>query len=228
MNYLESDKIKKAYRNRLQGLDNSASAFIVDVVLKPGSFKFLNHNYYHYKRNNVWDSVHIEGDAWPDGYCIFVPKSSRSDVYADSLTILSYMKYEELKAWEHTFATIPHFRQSRGEAYEDFKRGRAEKVISEVARKFPEIRSCIQSYTSSSPLSYRDYIGAKDGGLYGIAKDYRDPLKTFISPKTKIPNLFFTGQNLNMHGVLGVTVGAIRTCGEFIGQNYLIDKINKA
>jgi all-trans-retinol 13,14-reductase len=64
--------------------------------------------------------------------------------------------------------------------------------------------------------------------LYGIAKDYRDPLKTFISPSTKIPNLFFTGQNLNMHGVLGVTVGAIRTCGVFVGQNYLIKKINQA
>ncbi|MCW3082833.1 MAG: all-trans-retinol 13,14-reductase [Bacteroidetes bacterium] len=228
MNLLESDKIKKAYKNRLQGLDNSSSAFIVDIVLKPGTFKFLNHNYYHYKRNNVWDSVHVHGDAWPDGYCIFVPKSSKSDLYADSFTILSYMRYDEVKMWESTFATIPHFRESRGEAYEDFKRDRAERLIHEVAKKFPEIRNCIKSYTTSSPLSYRDYIGAKDGGLYGIAKDYHDPLRTFISPKTKIPNLLFTGQNLNMHGVLGVTVGAIRTCGEFVGQNYLIGEINKA
>ena len=228
MNLLESDKIKKAYRNRLQGLENSSSAFIIDIVLKPESFHFLNYNYYHYKRNNVWDSVHVQGSAWPDGYCVFIPKSSRSDVYADSLTILSYMKYDEVKAWESTFATIPHHRESRGEAYEDFKRNRAERVIDEVAKKFPQIRSCIKSYTTATPLTYRDYIGAKDGGLYGIAKDYRDPLKTFISPKTKIPNLFFTGQNLNMHGVLGVTVGAIRTCGEFVGQNYLIRKINNS
>lgn len=228
MNLLESDKIKKAYRNRLQGLENSVSAFIVDIVLKPNTFKFLNHNYYHYKSNNVWDSVHVEGDAWPDGYCVFVPKSSRSDVYADSMTILSYMKYDEVKKWDDTFATIPHFRESRGEEYENFKHERAEKLISQVAKKFPDLKNCIQSYTTSSPLSYRDYIGAKDGGLYGIAKDYKDPLRTFISPKTKIPNLLFTGQNLNMHGVLGVTVGAIRTCGEFVGQNYLIQKINQA
>jgi all-trans-retinol 13,14-reductase len=90
------------------------------------------------------------------------------------------------------------------------------------------LRECIKSYTTSSPLTYRDYIGAKDGGLYGIAKDYKDPLRTFISPKTKIPNLLFTGQNLNMHGVLGVTVGAIRTCGEFVGTNQLIRKINQS
>ncbi|MFL5763275.1 MAG: phytoene desaturase family protein [Bacteroidia bacterium] len=228
MNILESDKIKKAYRNRLQSLENSCSAFIVDIALKPNTFEYMNHNFYHYKRADVWTGMHVMGDAWPDGYCVFVPKSSRSDKYADSMTILGYMQYSEVKKWEETFATIPKHRDSRGQEYEDFKINRTERIIDEVAKKFPNLRSCIKSYTSSTPLTYRDYIGARDGGLYGIAKDYRDPLKTFISPKTKIPNLLFTGQNLNMHGVLGVTVGAIRTCGEFVGQNYLLQKINKA
>jgi all-trans-retinol 13,14-reductase len=228
MNILESDKIKKAYRNRLQSLENSSSAFIVDIALKPNTFEYRNSNYYHYRRNDVWTSMRMMGKDWPDGYCVFIPKSSRSDKYADSMTILGYMQYEEVKQWENTFATIPKHRDSRGQEYEDFKINRAERIIDEVAKKFPNLRSCIKSYTSSTPLTYRDYIGARDGGLYGIAKDYRDPLKTFISPKTKIPNLFFTGQNLNMHGVLGVTVGAIRTCGEFVGQNYLVRKINKA
>jgi all-trans-retinol 13,14-reductase len=138
------------------------------------------------------------------------------------------MKYDEVKKWEDSYATIPHFRESRGEDYEAFKIERAEKLIAKVMERIPELKGCIQSYTSSSPLSYRDYIGAKDGGLYGIAKNYQDPLRTFISPKTKIPNLLFTGQNLNMHGVLGVTVGAIRTCGEFVGQNYLLQQINNS
>ncbi len=228
MNILESTKIKNAYRHRLQGLENSSSAFIIDVVLKPNSFKYLNYNIYHYKRNDVWTGVYKIGNEWPDGYCIFVPKSSKSDEYADCLTILCYMPFSEVKKWENTFATIPRQNESRGQEYEDFKQKYAERAIDEVEKKFPDIRSKIQSYTSSTPLTYRDYIGARDGGLYGIAKDYRDPLKTFISPKTKISNLYFTGQNLNMHGVLGVTVGAIRTCGEFVGQNYLIRKINQA
>ncbi len=228
MQFLETTKIKKAYSNRLIGLENSSAAFIVDVVLKPNTFKYHNSNYYHYKRNDVWSSMYKAGKAWPDGYCVFIPKSSKGGDYAESLTILSYMNYDEVKKWENTFATIPHYRDSRGEEYEAFKVERAEKLIDEVAKKFTSLKSQIKSYTSSTPLTYRDYIGAKDGSLYGVSKDYRDPLKTFISPKTKIPNLFFTGQNLNMHGVLGVTVGAIRTCGEFVGQNYLIKKINQS
>ena len=228
MNILESTKIKKAYSNRLQSLENSSSAFIIDIVLKPNTFNYLNYNIYHYNRNDVWTGMYQVGSAWPDGYCVFVPKSSKSDKYADSMTILTYMQYDEVKHWEDTFSTIPKHRDSRGQEYEDFKISKTEQIIDEVQKKFPDIRSVIQSYTASTPLTYRDYIGARDGGLYGIAKDYRDPLKTFISPTTKIPNLFFTGQNLNMHGVLGVTVGAIRTCGVFVGQNYLIQKVNKA
>jgi all-trans-retinol 13,14-reductase len=228
MNILESTKIKKAFSNRLQGLENSTSAFIVDIVLKPDTFEYRNNNYYHFKRNDVWSSMYFTGNSWPDSYCLFVPKSSRSDKYAESMSVLAYMQYDELKEWENSYATIPRNRGSRGEGYEEFKSNRAERLIDEVQKKIPTIRSVIKSYTVSTPLTYRDYIGARDGGLYGIAKDYHDPLRTFISPTTKIPNLFFTGQNLNMHGVLGVTVGAIRTCGVFVGQNYLIEKINKA
>ena len=79
----------------------------------------------------------------------------------------------------------------------------------------------------STPLSYRDYIGCHNGNLYGYVKDSNNPLRTFISPKTKIKNLFLTGQNINMHGVLGVTIGAVVTCSEILGRNYLIRKINQ-
>ncbi len=228
LDMLESSKIKKVFRNRIGNLENSTSCFILDIVFKPDTFKFINNNYYHFKREDVWSSMHVSSDQWPDFYSVFIPKSSRSDEFADSLTVLTYMKFDEVKRWEDTYATIPHHRESRNEEYENFKRQKSEIIISELAKKFPSIRNCIKSYTSSSPLTYRDYIGNRDGGLYGIAKDYKDPLKTFISPVTKIPNLFFTGQNVNMHGVLGVTVSAIRTCGAFVGQNYLVKKINQA
>jgi len=228
MDIIDSSQIKKAYRNRINSLQNSASSFIIDIVLKPGSFKFLNHNIYHYRREDVWSSMHKRGANWPDGYCIFVPKTSRSGDFAESMTVLTYMHYDDVAQWKDTFATIPQNRDMRDEAYEAFKTEQAEKLLDEVAKRIPQIRSCIRSYSTSTPLTYRDYIGTKDGGVYGISKDYRDPIKTFISPTTKIPNLFFTGQNLNMHGVLGVTIGSIRTCGALVGQNYLLKKIKQA
>jgi len=42
---------------------------------------------------------------------------------------------------------------------------------------------------------------------------------------TKIPGFYFTGQNLNMHGAPGVTIGAVMTCAEILGLEYLFNKI---
>ena len=226
MEKLESTKIKNAFRHRMAGLENSSSAFIIDIVLKPDTFKYINYNIYHYNQNDVWTGVNNTPEMGPAGFALFVPKSSFGGEYARSMTLLIYMKFDEVKKWADTFATMPRHDNSRGPEYEEFKIRKAEQVIDMACAKIPNLRNCIQSYTTSTPLSYRDYIGTKDGGLYGISKDYRDPVRTFIAPVTKIPNLYFTGQNLSMHGVLGVTVGAIRTCGLFLGQNYLIRKIN--
>jgi all-trans-retinol 13,14-reductase len=90
------------------------------------------------------------------------------------------------------------------------------------------LRKAIKSYYTATPLSYRDYIGNDDGSLYGIAKDYRNPLKTFISPRTKIPNLYLTGQNLNLHGVLGAAMSGLVTCVALMGNESVIEKIKNA
>ena len=44
----------------------------------------------------------------------------------------------------------------------------------------------------------------------------------------KRQNLFLTGQNLNVHGALGVTLTAMLTCSEFVGQEYLAKKVGNA
>ena len=102
---------------------------------------------------------------------------------------------------------------------------KAEKIIDEFEKKFPNIRENMEGYYTSTPLTYRDYTATPTGSVYGVSKDAKDPLRTFISPKTKVPNLYLTGQNLNMHGVLGVTISAVKTCSEILGNNKLIEKI---
>jgi all-trans-retinol 13,14-reductase len=137
------------------------------------------------------------------------------------------MKYDEIKKWEYTFNTVSA-EEDRGREYEAFKIRKAEKLLDSVEKKFPALRSCIQYYYTATPLSYRDYIGNDDGSLYGIVKDYKDPLRTFISPRTKLPNLYFTGQNLNLHGILGSAMSGVVTCSAFMGNDSIIEKIRNA
>ncbi|MFZ6012240.1 MAG: phytoene desaturase family protein, partial [Bacteroidota bacterium] len=220
----ESELIKKAFRNRLKGLENSISTFYVNVVLKKDKIKYLNYNYYYFAQNDAWCVLNYTPENWPQGYAMFYTASSKSDVYADAVTLMTYMRFDEVKKWEDTFNTVSN-EISRGEDYEAFKKEKAEKLFNRVEERFPGFREAVQSYYVATPLSVRDYIGTDDGSLYGVVKDFREPMRTFISPRTKIPNLFLTGQNLNLHGVLGVTVSAVLTCSEILGIDYLVKKI---
>lgn len=223
----ETELIRTAYRKRLKGLENSISSFTVNIVFKKNSFKYFKHNYYCHKAGCVWTVADYTEENWPLGYALFMPATSRSGEYAEAMTLLTYMKYDEVKQWEHSFNTVSS-EEDRGEEYEAFKKSKAEKLLDSVEKKFPGLRSHIQSYYTASPLSYRDYIGNDDGSLYGIVKDYKDPLRTFISPRTKLPNLYFTGQNLNMHGILGSAMSGLVTCSAFMGNDTIIEKIRNA
>ena len=143
------------------------------------------------------------------------------------MTILAYMRYDEVKKWDKTFNTVSA-KVDRGPDYEEFKKQKAMILLDCVEEKFTGLKSKIKKYYTATPLSYRDYIGNDDGSMYGIVKDYRNPLKTLISPRTKIPNLFLTGQNLNLHGILGAAMSAFVTCTAFLGNDDIIKKIRDA
>jgi phytoene dehydrogenase-like protein len=223
----QSDHIRHAYRKRLGSLENSISSFTINIVLKKNSFKYFKHNYYVHKEGFVWTVGDYTEDNWPLGYAIFLAASSRSEEYAEGMTILTYMRYQDVKQWEGTFNTVSD-EDDRGPEYAEFKKRKAELVLAYVEKKFPGLRNQIQAYYTTTPLSFRDYIGNDDGSLYGIVKDYKDPLKTFISPRTKLPNLYFTGQNLNLHGILGAAMSALVTCSAFLKNDDIIEKIRNA
>ena len=227
MNITHSDALRNAYRSRVQNLENSTGAFVLNVVLKPGTFKYLNYNHYYHASNNAWAGIDYQPDEWPQTYAMYVSASSKHETYADCLSVMTYMRYEELAPWQHTFNTVLQA-DSRGEDYETFKREKARLLIACVEQQFPGFGNCIQSYYVATPLSYRDYIGTGDGSMYGILKDSADPLRTMVSARTRLSNLYLTGQNLNLHGILGVTISSVITSAELLGMNFLVEEINQS
>ena len=219
---------RKSFFSRINSLEGVISAFSLYIVFKPESFKYINHNYYHFKTSaNVWKAYEYDESSWPKAYMASMNASGKNEVWADGMTFITYMHYDDMKKWEQTFNTTAD-KNDRGESYEEFKIRKAERFLKEIEIKFPGIRNCIRSIHTSTPLSYRDYIGGSNGNMYGYVKDCNDPMKTFIAPKTKLDNLYLTGQSINMHGVLGVTIGAVVTCSEIVGKEYLVQKINQS
>ncbi|MBY0427143.1 MAG: all-trans-retinol 13,14-reductase, partial [Cytophagales bacterium] len=221
---LVAKSIRPAFRQRLAQMENSISTFIVNIVLEPGKVPYFNHNFYIHTTDDLWGNLDHTDDNWPKSFAIFCAESNKNTGFCESITLMAYMRYDEVAKWNQTFNTA-ELPSERGEAYENFKSKKTEVLIGLLEKRIPGIRMNIKASYSATPLTYRDYIGTLDGSIYGITKDFRDPLKTFISPRTKLSNLFLTGQNVHMHGVLGVTVSSLLTCSQILGHDYLMDKL---
>ena len=222
------DHFRKAFVNRISSLEGGISAFSLYIVFKPKTFKYLNRNHYHFKSSNdVWDAHDYSEETWPKMFMGSMNASGKDNVWAEGMTFITYMKYSDVEAWKDTFNTIVD-EKARGESYEAFKTRKTDRFLEMIELKFPGITDCIRSIHTSTPLSYRDYIGGHNGNMYGYEKDSNNPMKTFIPSKTKLDNLYLTGQSINMHGVLGVTIGAVVTCSEILGKDYLVSKINQS
>ncbi|MET3537963.1 phytoene desaturase family protein [Chryseobacterium limigenitum] len=216
------ERLKKSFLNRVLSWEPVSSCFSVYLVLKPHSLPNFNYNLYHYSSEDlVWNAYQYKKEDWPETYMLSSTQSKHDPEFAESLTAISYMDFDEVKDWQNTFNTFAD-EEERGQQYEKFKLEKAEKMIDALEKKIPDLRQSIKKVYTSSPLSYRDYIGSFEGNMYGYMKISENPLKTMVSPRTKINNLFLTGQSVNMHGILGCTIGAFNTCAEILGKE-LID-----
>lgn len=183
-----------------------------------------NHNIYWHATPDAWDAIQYQPQQWPANYAAFFTEDAQNQGYAESISILSYMHYSEVAPFEHIINRTGH-EQDRGDAYAAFKEIRAELLLDKLYQRIPELKGNILAQSTATPLTYRDYTTTPKGSLYGILKDINKPAETSIATRTKIPNLLLTGQNVNLHGVLGVSITSIATCAELVGMEYLLERV---
>ncbi len=147
-----------------------SSCFSVYLVLKPQSITNFNYNIYHFSsEESVWNAYRYNKNNWPETFMLSSTASEKHPEFAESLTAISYMDFDEVKEWENSIHTITN-KQERGVHYDKFKQEKAEKMIEALEKKIPNIRDSIKNVYTSSPLSYRDYIGSFEGNMYGYTK----------------------------------------------------------
>ena len=216
---LDTPMIKQVFRNRIKTVENTTSNFALYLEFKPDTVPYANYNFYKFNSNNVWDNIDYTSTDWPRNYIYMHQVPSKNMAFAESGVVIAYMNYSEVLKWENT--TI----EKRGEEYLKFKEEKKEILLQQLENDHPGIRRNIKNVYTSSPLTLRDYTGTKNGAMYGILKDKNHLEQTIISHRTKVPNLFFTGQNINSHGILGVAVSALITSSEFLELKKAINEI---
>ena len=192
---LDTKLIRPAFRNRINSIPQTIGGFSVYLEFKENSVPYMNYNYYGYNTDTPWGCENYDEESWPKGFLYMHFCESRTPVYAKTGVILSYMSIK------------------------------SQILLGSLYHHFPGLRGCIKRTYTSTPLTYFDYTGTEGGSMYGIAKDINLGVACRVPHRTKIPNVFQTGQNINSHGMLGVLVGTIVTCSELLTSQKIYQQI---
>lgn len=225
LSLIESKAFRPAFRERVQTMPHTPSAIMINLVLCPKTIAYTGSNHYWHPSGSVFGVTNQSSIQWPDTQALFFNEDPQHPGFAESLSILVYSNFTHFAHWTET-ENILGVHHRREEAYQEKKEEFMDSILAKTYRKFPELRGAILARSMASPLSFRDYTGTPNGSLYGPEKNVHAPAQAQIGLRTKLPNLYFTGQNVNLHGVMGVSITAVATCCELLGMEYLLEKIN--
>ena len=201
---------RKIYRSRISGLRNTGGFFTANIALKSGALPYLNRNLFvHRSGADLWkpcggatDSVMVH---------FYVPEGDT----AGKIDLLSPMPLDA--DWK----TFPEERR------QEIRTVKLEECVSLAARALPGLDKAVDSVWTSTPATWETFTGSPGGSAYGVASDCRNPMATVLSPRTPLEGLYMTGQSLNLHGMLGVSMTSILTCGSVLGMDTLVNEVLK-
>ncbi|MBQ7192713.1 MAG: NAD(P)/FAD-dependent oxidoreductase [Paludibacteraceae bacterium] len=206
-----SQHVKPVFKRRMNTLTNTFGMFTANIRLKPGTIPYLNRNLFiHRPQADLWQ---VRTDTPQSVMVSFYPEQ-------DALDLLTPMRWQQVQQWADKPA------RKRGEDYVLFKQQTVEQCLQLTEQYLPHISSSIDRVFTSTPLTYSHYTLTHQGSAYGIQKDWHSPLTTVLSPRTPMPHFLLTGQNLNLHGILGVSMTAVITAAQILGMDTLYQQLD--
>ena len=198
--------VRKAFRRRMEMAENTCGMFTAQLSIKPGALRYFGHNVFVYDKPNVWTMT--EGNDPVKGVMISARVPEDGSDSLKQIDLLTPMPWHECKAWADT--KVGH----RGDDYKAFCQQKTEQCLALAEQYIPNLREKVEQCFTSTPLTYRDYLGSPEGGAFGMRKDCRSSMLSFHSVNTPLPNLLLTGQSIILPGIEGVTMTSFETCNK--------------
>lgn len=205
------DMLRPAYRHRLEGLEETLSAFMLYAVCEP-PIRFP-------------EGVNIVLSSLGDHSV----SSGTGELEERTMYIAGTAPHEEISGGEGFVAICPADQSCvsrwngsrRGERpldYLQFKDEIMERMARHIERCCPELRGSFKVVDGATPLTMRDFASNPKGGLYGVKQKVGqyNPM-----PTTRVPGFYLAGQSVTAPGVLGGVMSAFLTCGAILGHEQL-------
>ncbi|MDP4548053.1 NAD(P)/FAD-dependent oxidoreductase [Marinobacter sp. MDS2] len=122
-----------------------------------------------------------------------------------TLEVVAPTSWEMFESWQGTTWG------KRGEEYEALKAEITDRLLEEVYDKLPQLRGKIDYVETSTPLSTAWFCRYEEGELYGLDHTPERFEQRWLRPKTDIPGLYLTGQDILTCGLVGAMIGGLIT-----------------
>ena len=207
----ECPSVRKAFRRRMASAENTCGMFTLQLSLKPGALRYFGHNVFVYDKPNVWTMTEENDPAKGVMISARVPEDGTDELR--QIDLLTPMPWHECEAWTETKVG------RRGDDYKAFCQRKTDQCLTLAEQYIPGLRGMVEQSYTSTPLTYRDYLGSPEGGAFGMRKDCRTSMLSFHSVSTPLSNLLLTGQSIILPGIEGVTMTALETCRKIMEDN---------
>jgi all-trans-retinol 13,14-reductase len=109
----------------------------------------------------------------------------------------------------------------RGADYDELKQRLAARMRAELERQVPAVRGKIDYCELSTPLSTSHFANAHHGQVYGPAPTPARFLARALAPRTPVGNLYLTGADAAVMGVVGALSGGALAASAVLRRNVM-------
>jgi all-trans-retinol 13,14-reductase len=161
------------------------------------------------------DQMYAQRDELLDGRAVMAYLSfpSLKDPHAKRHTaeIIAPLSYRSLEAYREE----PWHR--RGVDYESAKDRIIQALLDLIERHHPGFRDLIEYSELGTPLTFEHFTAAPSGTIYGFPGTPDKYRKPWLRPGTPIRNLYLTGSDVALPGIMGALMGGVLTASRLIG-----------
>lgn len=129
--------------------------------------------------------------------------------------VAALVPYEWFRSWERT-----SWKRRPGD-YEAFKRQFAERMQRELEIHVPAVKGKIEFAELSTPLTTRHFMNYARGEIYGLASTPERFRLRCLTPRTPIPNLYLSGQDIATVGITGAMFGGVLAASAILKRNLM-------
>lgn len=215
-----ADAFAPAFRCRIGSAPYSMSAMTLFIGLKPRSLRYSSEACLALRDGiDPWHMDDCTEELWPNALFAIASEDAENTGFANTITAVCPMKYDYVQRWENSITG------HRPDEYYRWKERMVQQALAMTETIYPQLKEAIAFVDAGTPLTIRDYYGTPRGAMYGLHRSSINPMQSSLSTRTRLGNLYLTGQDVNFHGLLGTSLTAILTAEAIVGRNVIMNKL---